>query len=250
MRHSIVHARRPRHMTPLVLRKIDPAVVPANRALGSGMILDITLQDTAGEMSLSPYPPGVDDDPCGQWLGTRVGPVKLSDAAAVLSLLGSVSVVFAGEHQAWYWQLINQRLSPEIAELLAPIGPVSAAPDLTTSWCLHIHLGGQSLYSTLTAAPDTLLRLLDAASWRSRRSTLPDDWSVPYPLSIGGLDLSIEQLASLRPGDVVFPTHSDYSSQGDGALTLAGKTWAVQIDARAHQLFLCISHEENMRHER
>jgi type III secretion protein Q len=239
-------------MSPLAFRKVDGQLAQARRLLGVGLALAFDNADLQGEMTLTPSVPGVidpDADADAQWFSTRLGPIRLGDADAVLSLLGDTAVVSHGDYQPWYWQLINQQLSPQIAALLAPIQPLTgphAEPD--DGYQLRVSLGDQTLNASLASDTQTLLRLLDSAQWRALRTTLPEDWPLPQPLLIGELALSLEQLASLRPGDVLFAAHSHFDSAGNGSLNLAGQRWAAQIDSDAQPLFLRISHEEDAHH--
>ncbi|GAB0065909.1 hypothetical protein IBA8402_16700 [Pseudomonas syringae] len=69
------------------------------------------------------------------------------------------------------------------------------------------------------------------------------------PLIVGELSLTREQIASLRPGDVVLPARCRFDSAGQGSVTLAGRQWAARTDQQAQHLFLQLSHEEHSHHE-
>ncbi|MCF5637794.1 type III secretion system protein, partial [Pseudomonas syringae] len=72
---------------------------------------------------------------------------------------------------------------------------------------------------------------------------------VKTPSTIGELSLTLEQLASLRPGDVVLPARCLFDSAGQGVLPLAGRSWAAQAEHQAQHLSLRLSHEEHSHHE-
>ncbi|EGH41121.1 type III secretion protein HrcQa, partial [Pseudomonas syringae pv. pisi str. 1704B] len=177
-------------------------------------------------------------------------PLLLSDAEALLSLLGEVPLTLGGEYQAWYWQLFNQRLSPVIADLLAPVAPFSDAPTEPAIGCrVLVRLGSERLDAHLHAAPATLLRLLGSADWQVLNRDVDESWSVATPLIVGELSLTREQIASLRPGDVVLPARCRFDSAGQGSVTLAGRQWAARTDQQAQHLFLQLGHEEHSHHE-
>ncbi|KAA8712080.1 hypothetical protein [Pseudomonas cannabina] len=232
-------------MNALQLRKVDPLQAQATRALGAGQSLVFDAQDQRGELTLLPLGAGPDSLANGVWFNTAVGPVCLSDAEAVLSLLGNAPLTLGGEHQDWYWQFFNQRLSPTIADVLAPVEPLFDTPDEAPSGCrVQVRLGGESLHAHLHSSSQTLLRLLHSAPWQARHNPVDDTMTVTTPLIIGELELTLNELASLRPGDVVLPARCRFDSAGQGRLALGGRQWAAHVDSQAQQLFLRISHEE------
>ncbi|MDY7564692.1 type III secretion system protein [Pseudomonas sp. RTC3] len=235
-------------MSALSLRRVDHRFAQATRQLGQGLTLGFSAQSLMGELTLRPVTPGTFASNDGVWLRSAVGLLRLSDASAVLSLLGNAPAVLQGTHQPWYWQFLNQQLSAPIAALLAPIEPVEedTCEFAAVVHCrLQVRLGDESVHARLATDPDTLLRLLSAAPWQAHQPPLPDDWQVPHPLVIGQFALTLEQLASLRPGDVVLPEHCHFDSEGNGRLDLAGRHWVVGIEAHAQRLFLRLSHEED-----
>ncbi|MCH5651946.1 type III secretion system protein [Pseudomonas syringae] len=237
-------------MSALRLRKVDALLAQATRALGAGRRLGFSSRGQHAELSLLPLLEDARIPADGVWLNTAVGPLLLSDAEALLSLLGEVPFTLGGEHQGWYWQLFNQRLSPVVADLLAPVAPFSDTPTELAIGCrAHVRLGSERLDTRLHAAPATLLRLLGSADWQVLNRNLDESWSVSTPLIVGELSLTREQIASLRPGDVVLPARCRFDSAGQGSVTLAGRQWAARTDQQAQHLFLQLSHEEHSHHE-
>ncbi|KPW87099.1 hypothetical protein [Pseudomonas syringae pv. coryli] len=237
-------------MSALRLRKVDALLAQATRALGAGRRLGFSARGQHAELSLLPQHEDARIPADGVWLSTAVGPLLLSDAEALLSLLGEVPLTLGGEYQAWYWQLFNQRLSPVIADLLAPVAPFSDAPTEPAIGCrVLVRLGSERLDAHLHAAPATLLRLLGSADWQVLNRNVDQSWSVATPLIVGELSLTLEQIASLRPGDVVLPARCRFDSAGQGSVTLAGRQWAARTDQQAQHLFLQLSHEEHSHHE-
>ncbi|MCD5993871.1 type III secretion system protein [Pseudomonas sp. CDFA 602] len=237
-------------MSALRLRKVDPLPARATRELGAGQRLTFEAQGQKGELSLLPLVADSDTPIKGVWLTTAVGPLCLDDAEAVLSLLGDAPLTLSGEQQGWYWQFFNQRLSPSIAAVLAPIGPLADGPAPTLFGCrVQVRLAEESLHAHLHCAPETLLRLFACAPWTACKRPVDDAWSVTTPLIVGQLALTLDQLASLRPGDVLLPAHCQFDSAGQGRLALGGRQWAAHAGSQDHQLFLRLSHEEHAHHE-
>jgi type III secretion protein Q len=258
-------------LSPLKLREVSGDVAEASRLLGAGVRCGYTAQGQRGELTLRSMPdatvreqsPLVEPASVGNvssltWFDSAIGPFALTDAEAVLSLLGELPVTLGGEHQPWYWQLLNQRMSAELAELLCPLRPLSditalsaddRSSDAAPMTCrLQVRLGSQVLYAQLCADARVMLQLLDGHGWQPQRQSVPQDWPIRQPLVLGELSLSPDQLASLQPGDVLLPSLCHFDDQGDGRLQLAGRQWAVQTDSRAQQLYVRFSHEEDLGH--
>lgn len=257
--------------SPLQLREVSADVAEASRLLGAGVSCSYTAQGQRGELTLRLIaddanrdgPPLAGPASAGTrssltWFDSAIGPFALSDAEAVLSLLGELPVTLGGEHQPWYWQLVNQRLNTELAELLCPLRPLSditalpvddQRPDTAPMTCrLHLRLGSQVLHAQLCADARVMLQLLGGHHWQPHRQNVAQDWPIRQPLVLGELSLSLDQLASLQPGDVLLPSLCHFDEEGGGRLQLAGRQWAVQTDSRAEQLYVRFSHEEDLGH--
>ncbi len=257
--------------SPLKMREVSADFAEASRLLGAGVSCGYTAQGQRGELSLRSMPDDANRDrpplvgPASAgnassltWFDSALGPFALSDAEAVLSLLGELPVTLGGEHQPWYWQLVNQRMSPELAELLCPLRPLSditalsaegESPNTAPMTCrLQLRLGSQVLHAQLCADARVLLQLLGSHHWQPHRQNVAQDWPIRQPLVLGELSLSLDQLASLQPGDVLLPSLCHFDEEGGGRLQLAGRQWAVQTDSRAEQLYVRFSHEEDLGH--
>lgn len=257
--------------SPLTLREISADVAEASRLLGAGVSCSYTAQGQHGELSLRSMPNDANRDgsplagPASArikssltWFDSAIGPLALSDAEAVLSLLGELPVTLGGDHQPWYWQLVNQRMNTELAELLCPLRPLSditalsacgESPNDAPMTCrLQLRLGSQVLHAQLCADARVMLQLLGSHHWQPHRQNVAHDWPIRQPLVLGELSLSLDQLASLQPGDVLLPSLCHFDEEGGGRLQLAGRQWAVQTDSRAEQLYVRFSHEEDLGH--
>lgn len=257
--------------SPLTLREVSADVAEASRLLGTGVSCSYTAQGQRGELTLrliaddanrdgSPFvgPVLAGNTSSLTWFDSAIGPFALSDAEAVLSLLGELPVTLGGEHQPWYWQLVNQRMNTELAELLCPLRPLSditalsvddQRPATAPMTCrLHLRLGSQVLHAQLCTDARVMLQLLGGHHWQPHRQNVAQDWPIRQPLVLGELSLSLDQLASLQPGDVLLPSLCHFDEEGGGRLQLAGRQWAVQTDSRAEQLYVRFSHEEDLGH--
>jgi type III secretion protein Q len=239
-------------MTVVKLRRVDTSWAKASRLLGAGVSLAFHAQGMSGELSLQlhaqPLLPHLDF----ARLCTSRGDLQLSNAEAVLSLLGELPVTLSGQYQPWYWQFINQRLSPAIAELISPLEPLidsTTSPASPITCRLQVRLGDQRVDAMVSTDADILLRLLDAPGWQQHVLEIVEEWSVTQPVIVGQLSLTLDQLASVRPGDVVIPSHTFFDSEGTGSTSLAGRRWAVQTESRNRHLYMRLRHEENLEHE-
>lgn len=112
-------------MRPLKLRQVSPSVAAASRLLGRGCWLAFSSAGDDGRLTLSPMLSI--DSATTVALGSARGLLRLSNADALLSLFGGAPVVCAGPMQPWYWQYVNQQLSPTLAGLFAPLEPLEAS---------------------------------------------------------------------------------------------------------------------------
>lgn len=227
------------------LRKVNAELAQATRALCAGMDLPYSIDGVNGTLGLRPAlaeMPSVE----GTWFDSAVGPFWLSDAVGLLGLLSASPVVVAGQPEPWYWQFISQQLTPVVAQALAPLTPLQGqAPTGPLVQCrLEARLGTEVVQGFLQAPPGTLLTWLHSGQWQPLYETLADDFALPSPLVVGLASLTLEQLASLRPGDVLLPQQALFDPQGQGMIALAGRHWAAYTTCHDSRLSLTLSHEE------
>lgn len=235
-------------MTALRLRRVNRAVAQVSRELGAGVTLYFTAHGLPGQLILSQIGAGQPPTDDAVALSSAAGPLRMSDAGPVLSLLGNAPVVFEGTHQAWYWQYVNQQLSAPIAALLAPIEPIEADRELAgaqLSCRLQVRLGEESVHAVLSASAGTLLSLLSSEQWQRHERDLPDNWKVPHPVVLGQVSLTLEQLRSLRPGDVLLPSLCHFDNNGNGYLHIAGQRWHAGTEKQDDRLVVRLGHEEH-----
>ena len=240
-------------MSALKLRPVSPSVAAVCQALGRGRWLTFTSADETVRLTIGPLlAPGTARDEHALALSSKQGALHLSNADALLSLCGEVPVISTEPVQGWYWQLINQQLSPFLYDLLSPLEPLpTPAPSLPER--LDCHIGaerkGETVHGVLSAGADTLLRVLDAAHWQLVERPLPGDWPLHCPLVLGWLNVTVNELRSLRAGDVLLPSAPLFDINGSGQLQLGHRRWAVNTDVLHDHLQLRLIHEEGIDHE-
>jgi type III secretion protein Q len=239
-------------MKKLSLRRLSSTAAMASLTLGRGRFLEFTSGAEKIRMTLGPL------TPCGaiadeRWIGlsSRHGPLLLSNADALLSLCGEVPVLTVQPPQAWYWQLINQKMAPMLSDLLAPLAPLAEEPVLDDRWDCRVLIerNGEKTYGTLSLGAESLLQILNDAPWRFIEQTVPERWVLAHPVIVGRMDLLVNQLRSLRPGDVLLPAEAVFDVQGRGNLQLGNQRWAVCSEDRNDHLQLRLIHEEGSIHE-
>jgi type III secretion protein Q len=211
------------------------------------LTLDFEARGLGGSIRLEPSEHCIGPGEDAVLLDSAIGPIRLSDAGAVLSLLGNLPVVVQGPYQAWYWQLVNQQLSTPITALLAPIVPILEdviGVEYEIGCRLQVRLGEECVHAIFSTSPASLLRLLEGARWQAEEHHLGDDWDVSQPLVIGEVALTVEQFESLRPGDVLLPAISYFDIDGEGRLDLGGRHWTVAAQAHATRIVVRLTHEE------
>lgn len=233
-------------MTPLKLRSVNTHVARATQALGAGARLPFRISDWAGALSLHPL--ANVPSTRGLWLNSAIGPVWLSDADAVLSLLSEHPVVVQGPAQPWYWQFVSQHLAPSIARSLSPLEPLTThVPEGPLVHCrVEVQAGEQQVHAYLSMPPQSLLQWLQVPGWQRLQRPLDEGFEVTFSVPLGYTELSAQQLASLRPGDVLLPQQCLFDTQGRGSLEIAGQQWAGEAAAQGSQLLFILSHEESL----
>lgn len=236
-------------MNALRLRAVSASIAAACRALGRGRRLEFSSDQERVHLTVGPrvMPDMARPQPALHLLSQH-GTLLLSNAEALLSLCGEVPVIASGPSQDWYWQLISQHLGRTLRDLLSPLepGPVSAPALHERIDCrISAERAGEQVHGVLSCSAVTLLRLFDAAPWHCVERPLPADWPLRYPLVVGRMNLTVSQLRSLRPGDVLLPEQPLFDIHGAGRLQLGNQVWAVNSPIGDDPLQLQLIHKEN-----
>lgn len=206
----------------LRLRTLPTAEAKVRERLGAGLYLRLA-SPQAATLSLRLAPTAFTQTPATA-LETACGLLWLDDAQVMLSQLSECPVILADpltekEDSAWYWPLYNRYLTAELQALLSPLRFVSAQPGPGFDCLLELR-NDQKQYSVsrLRLAIDTLLHLLERGPWKPLTNRL--DWPLRLALVLGHCPLSVEQLGSLRPGDVLRVDQALFNVAGRGYLDI------------------------------
>jgi type III secretion protein Q len=228
-------------ITPLNLPQIDGLTVAALRRLGRGLRMPYRVADQQGELILeSGEAPACVAQHC---FSTACGVVAFGKPGPVLSLLGECPVTLASEGNdpdSWLWELFQHHLSPQVQSLFSYFHVQDVAPHQALGCRLTVTLGTSRVVDRLTLAPDTLLALCAAGPWQPLAHTLPSSFPVSVPVLLGSLRLTLTQLSSVRPGDVLMMEFPMFIANGDGQLRLGRHRLQGRLDAEDSCLRLII----------
>lgn len=226
----------------------DEALV--RQRVGQGLSLRFRLEEEFGCLNLRLAPAPFDRTPgCG--LASESGALWLSDAPALLGLLSSCPALLPetapeDPDDAWYWQLYNHCLSPELQTLFGHLQPTVAIVEGAMECLLDAHINGFRAYSRARVLPATLLGLLGQGGWEPRQRSLQADWLVDLPLLLARTELGSAQAASLRPGDILLPEHPLFAPDGQGSLHIGGCRLGLRQDETDPLRFCITDLEENL----
>ncbi|EJM64604.1 flagellar motor switch/type III secretory pathway protein [Pseudomonas sp. GM50] len=232
----------------LRLRPMKNDEAQVRRRLGKGLKLDFQLEAAHGTLSvhlLDTAPRSI----TGNVMTSGCGPLLLSDAEAFLSLISSCPAMLPDsdrnpEDSAWYWQIYNQYLSPELQALFVHLEPAQTTLDDGLECLLEARINGLRICSRLRLAPATLLRLLDRGNWRPPLSGPESDLPLCIPLLLGRTHMSAAVLRSLRQGDIVFPEQAMFAPDGQGPLQIGGCRLGLQLESTNPPRFIVTELEE------
>ncbi|MBV4464933.1 type III secretion protein Q [Pseudomonas sp. F-14 TE3623] len=237
------------------VRTLSFRAMPADEALarqrvGQGLSLRFRLEQASGSLNLRLAPTPFGRTP-GRVLASESGALWLSDATALLGLLSSCPALLpetASEDpdDAWYWQLYNHYLSPELQTLFGHLQPTVTVVEGAMECLLEAQINGLRVYSRVRLLPATLLGLLGQGGWEPRQSSMQADWLVILPLLLGRTELSSSQTASLRPGDILLPEHPLFAPDGQGTLHIGGCRLGLRQDETNPLRFSITDLEENL----
>ena len=112
---------------------------------------------------------------------------------------------------------------------------------------LSVARGGEKVHGVMSCSAQTLLRLLDAADWLPIERALPADWPLNSALALGSVSLTLSELSSVRPGDVLLPTRPLFDSAGHGRVQIGHRQWAVEMYTHNDTVRLRLLYEEAIR---
>lgn len=216
---------------PLTLPVVDSATVAAVRRLGRGLRLPYKVAGQHGDLIMEPgrAPAG------GATVGfeTSVGVLAFGEPGPVLSLLGDCPVTLAAQGNdpdAWFWALFQQQLSPQVQSLLGFLRLQTGFRPGAFSCRLTVTLGEARVVDCLTLTPDTFLALCAAGPWQPLAQPVPPAFPLSLPLVLGRSQLPINEVGSIRPGDVLILTRPMFNAEGEGHLRLGSHHLQGRLD--------------------
>ena len=218
-------------VAPITLPQLDATTVQACWRLGRGLRYSFQVAGEPGELLLEPgRAPG--GGACVSF-ESRCGVFTLSDAGSLLSLFGECPVVLAetgNDPQSWFWGHFEQRMSAQLTALFGFLRPLADRQPGAFECCLSVVLGQSRSIGRLMMTARSLLALCDAGQWQAVKAPLPACFAVPVPVVLGYLPLTVEQLRTVRPGDVLVPERPLFSADGVGQLSVGRLRLQLQID--------------------
>lgn len=216
---------------PITWPRLEAQEVAAYRRLGCGMRFSFQVAGESAELLLEPgHGPeaGVSHS-----FESQCGVITLSDASAMLSLFGECPVALAdgaNDPDSWFWALFEQRMSPQLTRLFGYLRPLATVQQGAFECRISVTIGQSRSVGQLRMAPQNLLALYDAGGWQAIRGPLPEDFALAVPVVLGCLQLAIEQIRTVRVGDVLVPEHAQFSADGIGQLNVGRLRLQTQID--------------------
>lgn len=217
--------------TAICLPQQDSRVVAAYRRLGRGLRFLFRVADEVGELVLEPGP--APDSGVSLSFESGCGVMTFTDCTAILSLFGECPVVLAdtgNDPDSWFLGLFQQHLSPQLTGLFGYLRPLADVQQGTFECRVSVVLGQSRSVGRLTMPAQSLLALYDAGAWQAIKAPLCEGFLVSIPIVLGHLQLAIEQLRTVRPGDVLLLECPGYSADGFGALRVGRLKLYTQID--------------------
>ncbi|WP_227317854.1 FliM/FliN family flagellar motor switch protein [Cedecea davisae] len=223
------------------------------RWIGSGWRLPFFCAGGHGELRLLPSPLVTQKLHQAKAFSCAAGTLLLSDPLPLLGLMADCPAL-PGEHSpesGWYWSYFSQQLSPQLVELLEYLRPATGAEaeivDITLR--LEITLGKEQAHSLVSLSWNTLQRLAQHPAWQRLVIPLAPDLPLRLPLTVSRLQLSCERVRGLAAGDLLLPTETFFSPDGQGVLPLARRQFQVQLEPAAqtaHRDLLHITFSEEL----
>jgi type III secretion protein Q len=233
----------------LEFRRLPSAQAELRRRIGQGLALDFQLGDSQGVLTLRQTTQAPDQD-CVT-LASGLGPLRLNRASALLSLLSTCPALLPNDDEMdgtnsddWYWAFYNQCLSPQLREVFGHFSPSARAIDNGLPCELEVRLDEQIVLSQALLPTGTLEQLLAQPGWRSLSNRPALGWRLSTAVVLGRTTLTMRQLKSLRPGDVVLPEQPLFQPDGTGSLFLGRQHLQVCLNLSPTPHFVITALEE------
>lgn len=233
-------------MPALTLPLIKGDLVAARRRLGRGLHLPFQVAGEGGELRLEPgrEPIGV-NILCFE---TVCGVLGLAEAGPLLSLLGECPTTLAqsgNDPNSWFWALFQYHLSPQVRALLGYVRLVDTDLPKGFGCRLSVTLGASRVVGYMWLTPETFLALCDAGPWRATAAPMSASFQLTIAVTLGGVQLPIVQVRSLRAGDVVLLEQTFFQARGSGYVQVGKQRLHGCIDDAAGTVCLSLTSIED-----
>lgn len=221
----------------LVLPSVTRAQMQTQNRLASGYLYPFTLGEESGELRLLAN--GLHNIEADSHWRCALGGFSLCHAEPLINLLSHCPIPPLGvfdENDSWQWALFNQYLSPDLARLLGELAPAEEPPLTETAARLHVTLGERHAECQIYLSHQQLAHWLSQPGWQCLYTPLPAAMAIAQPLLLGRITLLPTQLALLTIGDLLVPSLSYFTPEGQGYLHLADRRLHGQITLPCHFL--------------
>lgn len=231
-----------------------PQEASLRRWIGSGWRLPFSREESAGELRLLPSQTRTPPHQPSAIFSCAAGTLTFSDPLPVLGLISDCPALagISTADNAWYWRYFSQQLSPQLSALFEFLQPADAPaepanPDITLR--LDVSLGEERAISLLSLSWETLHKLAQHPAWQRLAAPLNPELPLRLPLTVGKLQLSAARVRNLTAGDLLLPTETFFSPQGQGVMPLARRQFHVQLELASettHRDLLHITFSEEL----
>lgn len=231
----------------LVLRSVNGDMVVARRRLGRGLRMPFHVSGQRGELLLEPAsaPAGVTP----MLFETACGVMALSEPSPQLSLLGDCPMTIAqaaNDPDSWFWAFFEHHLSAQVRDLLGYLR-VALDAQLPDFGCrLSVSRGESRVMGYLWLSPESFMTLCDAGPWLPTAEPIPKRFQLSIAVTVGSVQLPVNQLRTLRPGDVLVLEQVFFHAQGEGCLQVGRHRLQGHIDDETGQMRLTLTSIEEI----
>lgn len=215
----------------LQLRRVAQDEALAKQFLQRKPYLDYRLDNAIGQLQLR-----LARDNRGRFANpsgflTQSGPVLIYNAEPLLCLLSSCPALLENaqcDTSSWYWDVYNYYLSPELKGLFGYLQPVTQSMPVTLYCGIDIFLNGRHSNGMIALTPTTLLQLIQHAQWLLPFSAKKYPLPLSIPLLLASAALSIDEIRSLRLGDIVLMQVHYFNPQGVGKIGIGNRYFGLR----------------------
>ena len=221
-------------LPPLVFPTFNADIAAARLRLGHGVCMPFQVAGSSGELKMEPGPAPVGVQPlCFE---TACGVLAFSEPGPQFSLMGECPMTLAqagNDPNGWFWALFNHHMSPQVQALFGHLRLVPGTRPLNFGCRFCVTLGASRATGYLWLSAESFLALCKAGPWRSVAGSVPAQFQLAVEVTLGRLRLPMNQLRSLRAGDVLVVEQAFFSASGTGHVQVGKQRLVGWIDAES-----------------